>query len=324
MRANKINGRFILFICPKFHEYPDKIKRTIESLGGNVDLYYIEKKSLLSTIFLNLSKKVYKKYRCYQHYKILDSIKNRQYDYVFIQSPYYLSHKFMKRLKRENKNAFFINYNWDSIKDLNYLDYMKYFSKVFSFDRTDCDRNKEIDYLPLFYSSDFNFKNRKKPIYDLAFIGGIGDSVGRYNFLQEIKENCNALNINYYFHLYISPNYFIKSLIFGRLYKGISFKKLKLRNIADIYSKSNCVLDYHNPKQSGFTMRTFEVLGNGNKLLTTNANIVDAPFFNDNIINTIKLNGIILRPKFIKKELLIYNNILDYSLINWIKTIFCV
>jgi len=72
-------------------------------------------------------------------------------------------------------------------------------------------------------------------------------------------------------------------------FNKINFKPISLKRIKDIYAKTNTILDVHNPKQSGLTMRTFEALGSGKKLMTTNFNIKKEPFFNTDYILTFKL-----------------------------------
>lgn len=322
MNNNILNEKRILFIWTPFHEYPLKIKLAIEALNGKVDLFYINKKSFFSTILLNLSKSLLAKYRTYQQNNILRKVQNTHYDYVFIQSPYFMGHPFIRELKKYHDKAIFINYNWDSIINNDYLGYIQYFDKVFSFDQKDCEQNKEIIYLPLFFTSDFDYKSDKTRKYDLSFVGGIGDSEDRYEFIMDMEKRCNLLGITFYYYLYVSPNYFVKSLFKGKFYKGVKFKKLKLIDIANINFNSNCILDYHNPKQNGLTMRTFEALGSGCKLLTTNQNIVNEPFYNDKAINVIDVENKNFSTSFVHDKNISLNQIDRYSIINWVKKIF--
>ena len=66
----------------------------------------------------------------------------------------------------------------------------------------------------------------------------------------------------------------------------MSFKSLSSNEIVSYYDRSNIVLDISHPGQSGLTMRTFETIGAGKKLITTNADIKNYPFYNpENIFN---------------------------------------
>ena len=99
-------------------------------------------------------------------------------------------------------------------------------------------------------------------------------------------------------------------------------KKLKLKDIANIYLKSSCILDFHNYLQHGLTMRTFEVLGSGCKLITTNQNIIKEPFYNESIINIISSENLEFNIDFIKDQNIKCTNIESYSIDKWIHKIF--
>jgi hypothetical protein len=72
-------------------------------------------------------------------------------------------------------------------------------------------------------------------------------------------------------------------------------------------------------------MRTFEALGAGKKLITTNEHIKDADFYNPNNIHVIHRRETLNIPSsFLNTEYTpLKNNIYEkYSLQNWIKQIF--
>ncbi|MEK5777604.1 lipopolysaccharide biosynthesis protein, partial [Acinetobacter nosocomialis] len=64
--------------------------------------------------------------------------------------------------------------------------------------------------------------------------------------------------------------------------------------IVELYAKSNIILDISHPGQSGLTMRTFEAIGAGKKLITTNTNIKEYPFYNANNIFIISRDELVL------------------------------
>lgn len=312
----------VLFICTPFHEYPAKIKAAIESINGTVDLFFIEQRSFLSTFLRNVNPALYKRFRKRQHERILRKTKPIHYDYIFIQYPYLLSHDFFKNLKIDQPAAKSINYNWDSIEARDFTPYIKYFDKVFSFDYHDCLSNSVIHYLPLFFTDDFSPRPEKHKKYDLIFIGGIGDSENRYEFVESVEKICRNDGIRFHKYLYCPFNFYVKSLLKGKVYRGVSFKKLPLAKVAAFYQGSECVIDYQNPKQKGFTMRTFEVLGSGCKLITTNKNVLSAAFMNTELICTIEKNKPELSIDFIKNRTSGIYSFDDYSLNSWIKQIF--
>ncbi|MFH4210110.1 lipopolysaccharide biosynthesis protein, partial [Acinetobacter baumannii] len=64
--------------------------------------------------------------------------------------------------------------------------------------------------------------------------------------------------------------------------------------IIKLYAKSNVILDISHPGQSGLTMRTFEAIGAGKKLITTNLNIKEYPFYNSDNIFIISRDKLVL------------------------------
>jgi hypothetical protein len=317
-----LSNKRILFICTPLHELHEKIKEAIESLNGSVDLFLIENRSIFTTFLLNVNIHLYKKYRRYQQNLILDKIKHVTYNIIFIQYPYLLSLEFFRVLKNNQQAARFINYNWDSIKSRDYTSYIDFFDKVFSFDSNDCLINSKVKYLPLFYSNDFNRQPKKEKKYDLIFIGGFGDTENRYEFIRSIEKLCKNYHLIFHKYLYCSINYFLKSLLKGKIYTGVRFRKLKLAEMARLYNESYCAIDYHNPNQKGLSMRTFEVLGSGCKLMTTNKNILSEEFMNPEIICIIEKNNPEINKEFILKDISDEYSFEEYSLNNWIIKIF--
>lgn len=326
MKESNLLNKKILYITTPFFEYPQKIKESIEKQGGHVSLCYFNIKSIKSTFLLNFNSNCYKRFRINQENKIFSSIKTKTYDYVLIQHPYSLSHDFHKNLKENFKHAIFINYNWDSLRTGNYLEYSQYYDKILSFDRADVESNQQILYHPLFYTNDFVLNNENRHFgYDLSFIGIIGISVNRYEFLEKIQFLCNELGLNFYKYLYISRNRYIKTQLLKKkkAYSGLKHKKLSLDDIAKIYSNSKVIIDYNNPLQSGLTMRTFEVLGSGKKLITTNKNIAKEPFYNKESIAIIDPLNPKIDPGFIDNKTPNTSTIIkNYHIDYWVNKLF--
>jgi len=74
--------------------------------------------------------------------------------------------------------------------------------------------------------------------------------------------------------------------------------------------------------QSGLTMRTFEALGCGCKLLTTNHSIFHESFYNDQIIKFIDKGDIVLNVDFIKNTYKNIDQFDEYSINKWVRKIF--
>jgi spore maturation protein CgeB len=78
----------------------------------------------------------------------------------------------------------------------------------------------------------------------------------------------------------------------------VSFDKLNHHQIIDFYKKTKSVLDINKPFQNGLTIRTFEVLASGRKLITTNSDIKNYPFYCPENILVIDREDIQLKPEF--------------------------
>jgi hypothetical protein len=94
-------------------------------------------------------------------------------------------------------------------------------------------------------------------------------------------------------------------------------------HIVNLFSRSKVVIDLPNPLNEGLTMRSFEVLGSGLKLITTNNNILNEPFYNPEYICVVNPEEINIELNFIKDGNSIpFSSIASYSLKNWLINIF--
>ena len=107
-------------------------------------------------------------------------------------------------------------------------------------------------------------------------------------------------------------------------YSKLSFNSLNSDQMIDLYDKSEVILDISHPYQSGLTMRTFEAIGAGKKLITTNMNIKKYPFYNENNIYLIDRENIQIDLNFFKNKYLHLSDELyeSYSIDGWLYDIF--
>jgi hypothetical protein len=90
-------------------------------------------------------------------------------------------------------------------------------------------------------------------------------------------------------------------------------------------SSCQAVLDIHHPGQSGLTMRTFEVLASGKKLITTNENVRNHDFYDPTLISIIDRNNPIINLNFLELESKVISQSFFsmYSCKGWLTEIFC-
>lgn len=323
-----LNGKKVLFIGPRFFGYEQEIKKEIKNLGAEVDFFPEKDETMIYRIAKNFSSSWFETIKTNYLNFILKKV-TKDYDYFFLIRGEIITKVFLKKLKEKLPNAKFIMYQWDSSKNNpNYLQIMDMFDKVTTFDMVDA-KKLNIYYLPLFYISSYqNLKLNDTRKYDIVFFGSYhGD---RLDIIKKVDEECERLKLSFKYHLYISKLALIKK-IFSRTIKlsdliYFSTKGVNNIDIIEHYKKTKSVLDIESYGQNGLTMRTFEVLGSGLKLITTNSNIKNESFYNERYIFILDRNEI-----GIKNEMIFNdndnndnndNNINNYSIESWIKIFF--
>ena len=107
-------------------------------------------------------------------------------------------------------------------------------------------------------------------------------------------------------------------------FKKLSFKSLTTQQILGLYKDSDVILDINHPGQKGLTMRTFESVGAGKKIITTNSEVKNYCFYNPKNIFVIDRNSIEIDKFFFESK---YENISSetyekMSIEGWINCIF--
>jgi hypothetical protein len=320
-----LENKKVLFIAPIFYQYHTEIIKTLESFGAEVNFYPEIKQSL----WLRLSQKVSDKLRAYieKEYRraLLAEIKKDEYDLVFVIRGGYFDPEFLQALKLKLSQSEFVMYQWDSISQNNYLPLLPYFDRVQTFDMKDAKRH-EIDYLPLFYTDEYaSLKHQKQAKqYDIVFYGAYHSD--RLDVVKAVNALCIKHGLVFKSHLYITKLALIRLLVTGVIsYKDKYFLKtypVPTNEIIDTYKRTSAVLDIELFIQDGLTIRTFEVLGAGLKLLTTNENIRQEAFFDDEDIMIIDRENVTVSPNFFKDSQ--EQGRVDfeqYHINNWLETV---
>lgn len=322
MNDDFLRGKKILFIGPVFYNYHNEIVCELEKMGVDVDFY--AEKPMYKVFIINYLFIFFQKYFANKYLnKIIKNIENI-YDYVFIIRGEIITEEFLNKVKQKNPNAKFIMYQWDSMQNNSYDKLIKYFDKTFTFDMLDA-KKLNIKYLPLFYISKYeNIKLKQNRKYDLVFCGSYHGN--RLEIIKSVSDECKKLNLNKKLYLYIPKTILIKRIFTSQIklsdLQYLSTKSVNDDYIIDLYSNTKAVLDIENINQNGLTIRTFEVLGSGLKLITTNKNIVDDEIYDSQNIYFLNRNQINLKLSFFKEISLKKQEYIDYNLKNWIQNVF--
>jgi hypothetical protein len=330
MNRDSLKNKKILYISIKTFNYEVEIANKLRDLGSEVD-YFDERpsNSLFVKGVIRLKRSFYKKKINFYYKKILKKIEGKEYDFFFLIKGEVIPAFFLKELREKQKKCIFIYYTWDSFdNNPNGLAILPLFDKKITFDNFDAEKYN-IEFRPLFYIDKYkNIQKNNENKYKLLFLGTAHSD--RYKISNEIVNWCDKNNFSTFAYYYMQSKlvYFFKSKFDASFkafdYKKLSFSSLNADNIVKLYSNSSIILDINHPNQKGLTMRTFEALGAGKKIITTNKEIIKYSFYNENNVFIIDRYEIQLLKSFfttnfipIDKELLE-----EMSITGWLQSIF--
>lgn len=304
-----LQDKNVLLVSVRFFNYEGLIKKQLETMGAHVDLFDERpSNSFFSKAIIRIKKEMYV-VQINQHFKtIIEKIKSKRYDYFLLIKGEATPTFFLDFLKSNNPGIKLIFYTYDSFKNnSNGLAILNYFDEKFTFDSEDALKYK-MSFRPLFFAQDYGSLSGNNSDFenDLAFIGTAHSD--RYRISEKANIWCKQYQLKM-FTFYFSPSKILFKLkkVFDKDfkkfdYKKISFQSLSHEEIIGIYRQSKVILDINHPGQNGLTMRTFEALGAGRKLITTNAKVKSYPFYNPQNIYIIERGDIKFDEQFFKTE----------------------
>ncbi|MBW8362842.1 MAG: hypothetical protein K0M56_11740 [Kaistella sp.] len=291
----KLSGTKILFFSVQTFNLEKEIKYAMEKAGATVT-YYDERpaNNNFTKGIIRLKRNIYQKRINLYYRKILKDIEHLQFDFLFVNRGEVITDHFLKEFRKAQPQCEMIFYTWDSFTNHKHpTTILKNFDKCFTFDLEDA-RQYHIGFRPLFYLDqykDINNAEVKGFKYDLLFLGTA--HTDRYLISNKVKEWCvkNGLKNFCYYYMHSKTVYYYQK-IFDSSFKNfdvnqLSFTSLTTEEIIDLYKESKVILDINHPGQKGLTMRTFEALGAGKKLITTNEEIKKYPFYSPEMIHVI-------------------------------------
>ncbi len=320
-----LEGKRVLFIGIGFYDYESTIKKNLEKYGAIVDFYLEQPSYLLSGLYgkiinkLKYQKNIIKKH----HKKMLDETKAKKYDIVFVLKGENLTIDFIKALKHQQENAIFIMYQWDSINRVsNALDMIPFFDKVFSFDRIDCEKYEKLEFRPLFFRESIEKKILDYK-YDLVFIGWL--HADRMELIKEIENICKIKKITTFIYLFTGIKTYM-SFLLKKQSQSLHVKPLNYKKVNDYYNSTKVILDLPHPLQNGLTMRTIEAIGANKKLITTNQDIKNYDFYDEDNICILDKENIDIKNDFFEKPYKQISEVIKnrYCLDSWIEDVFAI
>ncbi|GAP72131.1 hypothetical protein SAMD00024442_25_18 [Candidatus Symbiothrix dinenymphae] len=266
---------------------------------------------------------------------------NEKYDIFLCINGCSLDKILIEHLKKMNPNIKTILYLWDTNNYYNFSKYIDLFDKVFTFDRVDAIFLK-IRHLPNFWV-DRGADNRQVIEYQLSFIGSLHDD--RYWLIKNILKQVEEMQISYYVKLFVPtviPSFFSTirrlwyriflrkkkieewNVTFGRYVPSFATNQLtEPQEFNRILEKSLCILDTDRASQSGLTPRLIWALAANKKIITTNKDIINYPFYSPDRILIIDREKPNIPYSFITESVdntKPLSGIIDLRIDNWLKT----
>ena len=274
----------ILLISPEYMGYAEEIRRGLGELGHDV-VFVSDRpnantfKKIITRVTPKLNDIFYLKR--FSHY----FEKHRgEIETVIIVNGEGLSEKIVAKLLEVYPNSYRTFYTWDSFRN-KAQDYAIFdqFHKRFTFDIEDA-KEPNWEYKPLFYV-DTCLKAESTHKFDMCFVGSFQQH--RFDLLKNLVDNdkikgtYKLVSQNAYLHYF----YMLRNVFYLRNFcKIVQKKKLRLSEVAQVNASSASVLDLPSPRQTGLTIRVFETLASGKKLVTTSRGISQEAFFNPDFI----------------------------------------
>lgn len=303
----EIKEKKILFLAVRFFQYEKAIAQRLSELGAEVD-FYDERpsNSNFAKSVIRFNKKLYQSVINRYYQSIIQEIQGKKYDYFLLIKGEAVPAYFLEKVRALNPEIEMIYYNFDPLKEYPVLiSNLKYFDKKFTFERNDSIRYG-LSFRPLFYLDEYKSLMSNVYDYDIVFIGSA--HTDRYIVGEQVKSIAEKLKLKYFFYYYAMGKiaFRIRKIVDKELKqfdnKKLSFTKLSHHQIIDYYKRTKSVLDINKPFQEGLTIRTFEVLASGRKLITTNSDIKNYPFYNPNNVLILDRAHIELNQSFFNSE----------------------
>lgn len=278
MKKNDIlSNKKIIFICPKFVGYNEAIKKEIENLRGSVLMFNDRPYNGIYDFFKKINLNIVKAYQVVNWYFRLRKLNLAYYNTLFVVRGEHVPFFVLDKCKKAGLEM--IMYQWDSVKNYNYLNQKDYFNKISTFDSGDA-KLYGMDYLPLFYRREYaKLKLRNSKEKTALFVGTYQEK--RYKSVIDLKERLNKIGIKTIIKIKIPFYHYIKLKLKGIVLEKeyLVFENISFNEMLNLYSNADIIIDVANYKQKGLTMRTFEALGANKVLLTNNLSILEEPFY---------------------------------------------
>lgn len=325
MNESILKGKKVIFFCPIFFGYENAILRELEDLGADVT-FHSGRPSEHPWFkgFLRLFPLLAWLYSDSFFLSWLKRVGPKTCDLIFIVKGEGLSPNFLKALRARYPNSHVVLYLFDNLANCKYMELkFPYIDEIFSFDPLDCKAMQQFKYRPLFFLNEYLGTDAKEQNHRLFFLGTLNGDRPKiiYKVLASLTRNVVC---DYWLYVRNRLELVIRR-VFDRYLRKLDasrllFTPMSFETIKSNLNRCDAVLDIEHPKQTGLTMRTFEVIASGKKLITTNGMIKDHDFYDPARICIIDRHAPSIPSDFMISQVppLSENFIAKYSLHGWL------
>ena len=321
----------VLLFAPRTFGFYRHIIDALASNGYDVEFFdeiFTTKGGLLRKLLLKLPLRVRTLLQKRYVSAVLKTISGKV-DYIFIIRGEYFSSDVLLLLEDRFPSSQRIMYQWDSSKNLRFFeDQILWFNRVFTFDNSDADRFG-VKHKSLFFNS-LHTQSSTGPVKagKMTFVGTHHSN--RFRFIRKFLDENPRLKRNSDIRLFRPITSFLRALVFNRTeLEGANISDFVTRPVKElevlrILSESEFILDITQQDQVGLTIRTFEALGLGRKLITTNPNIKNYQFYDARNIFIVDEYNLRVSDKFLSLPYVpLSDDVLEmYYVNNWVKEFF--
>lgn len=308
----------VLLVMSDFRGYYKEIADSLSKSGYDVDYITMSDHDIVSRIIVRTRHLGY--WLRGLHFRLKYLNKRKEYDLIIAIACYSLPEDVFNLLRRSNPKARLILYLWDSISRYPIIKKaFKYFDDIKTFDNEDS-KKYGFGFLPLFYINQYviEAEPKKKCDYIFCFIGEANPR--RYKLLRLLNEQIKLKGYRAYIHFAINKLSKFRRRIQHLPSEPEYFKLSSLSHpeVVEVYKKSKCVLDIEAEDQIGLSIRVFEALASGTKVVTTNKYIKELPFYNENNIYLLDVDKPYLDDSFLNSDFTIISGMVDYRIDRWL------
>ena len=297
-----------LLICGSFFGYAREIRLQLERGGRSVALFEDRPATdSLTKALIRLAPSLMRPMADAYFDAISAQLRNCPVKDVLVVKGEALSQAAIRRMRAALPNARFTLYFWDSYRNMppDSYDKVALFDRALTFDPRDAEADSRLTYRPLFFLDEYAALRDEEPDIDVLFFGTMhGD---RYAVLQRLQRALPA-QLRFEKVLYFQahwlfwmrklsdPTYWLAAQ------RNFIFKPMSKAGIQALIARARIVVDIERPVQSGYTMRTLEILGAARKLITTNREIANADFFNPANIAIVDRDAPVVPADFLSRQ----------------------